>query len=154
MREQGMETLAFTRSVEEWLEAFPASDAREKLAQLKERRASIDAGIARLERLIDALGIDVESIQTDANGEVNRNGDGHAPQGMDAVETVMRERPGVWARHEIGAALVERGWLAEGESGLGTLGSIMYRMVKRGRIERLDGGRYKLPDSKQEVLAA
>ncbi len=145
-----METLAFAQSVEEWLAAFPVRDAQDKLARLRERRASLDAEIAQLERLIDALGPTIGTVPTaSTNGHA-----ADAPQGMDAVEIVMRERPGIWARQEIGAALVERGWLAEGEKGTGTLGSIMYRMVQRGRIVRLDGGRYKLPDSRQEVLAA
>jgi hypothetical protein len=145
-KEHTMETLS-ARSVEEWLAAFPTRDAQEQLAELRERRASIDAQISQLERLIDALGLAAGAVNGNSNG--NHAALSDAPQGMDAVEMVMRARPGVWARHEIGAALVERGWLAEGESGTGTLGSIMYRMVKRGRVVRLDGGRYRLPDNRE-----
>jgi hypothetical protein len=56
---------------------------------------------------------------------------------------------------DLNAALVERGWLADGEAGRKTLGSILYRMVKRGRIVRVSEGRYRLPaNDQQEVLAA
>lgn len=140
-----------TATINEWLAAFPMKDARAKMEALEERRAALEAEIARLSRLIeDAAGI------AGAYVPATPNGNGHdGPRGMDAVEAVMRGRSGVWTRRDINRELVSKGWLADGEKGRRTLGSIMHRMVNARRVERLAPGRYKLPaGEQQEVLAA
>lgn len=127
--------------VRDWLDAFPAERVQERLAALAAKRQKIEVEEQELRALLEMNA----RRRRDTELEQQRLSLGPAPRGMDAVEQVMRERPGVWKRIEIQRALAEKGWLAPGEAGKATLGSILFRMVNRGRVVRLSGGRYELP---------
>jgi hypothetical protein len=139
-----------TDAIREWIEAFPARDASARLDSLQRQAAEIDAEMQRLRQIMATFGAQTNGAPRQA---VHTNGG--RPTGMAAVERLLRERGGVWSRRDLNAALVERGWLAAGEAGRKTLGSILHRMVQRDRIVRVSEGRYRLPQSdQQEVLAA
>lgn len=133
----------------EWLEAFPTEYASSRLEELDRRRAAIEEEMGQLRAYLDTLG----SL---APAATNGNGSGQAPaSGREAVEAVMRTRPGhVWQRREILEELVRRGWAEPGEPGRKKLGSMLYHMVRLGRVERPEENRYRLPDDRQGVLAA
>ena len=137
--------------VRSWLDTFPAAKVQERLCVLAARRQKIEIEEQELRALLE-----MHTRRTRlAVVEQQRLSLGTAPQGMDAVEQVMRERPGSWKRIEIQRALTEKGWLAPGAAGKATLGSILHRMVSRERVIRLGGGRYKLPaPADQGVIAA
>jgi hypothetical protein len=148
-----MSEIVITGAVQTWLASFPVQEAKANLDALETEQAKLEVSIAALRRLIETVdGKIAAPVTTKGNGT-----NGHNPSGMDAVERVMRDRPGVWTRRDLNRELVERHWLAEGEPGRKTLGSILYRMVKADRIVpagRVGEGRYKLPESEQEVQAA
>jgi hypothetical protein len=147
--------MAVSDPIRDWLAAFPAQDAQTRLAELMRRRGEIDEAIGELRRFLDLAGAPTPIPGQTALPVSNGNGNGHAPRGMDAVEAVMSKRAGVWTRREIAQELARLGWIAEGEVGRRTLGSIMHRMVGRGRVERESHGRYRLPvPANKEALAA
>jgi hypothetical protein len=139
--------------LKEWLAAFPAQAAETRLAELERRQQEINEEMDALRRFLDLAGPPPEIAGPTALAAA-ANGNGK-PQGMDAVEIVMRERAGMWTRGEIGRELERRGWIAEGDTGRRTLGSIMNRMVSRGRVKRVGHARYRLPTpGTKEALAA
>jgi hypothetical protein len=142
-------------AIREWLAAFPTHEAEERLRELEHNRDRISAEIEALQQV---LSIATQEFQTAvADTAARLNGNGHPPpSGMLAVERLMAEHePVTWTRRDLCHALVERGWLAPGEPGRKTLGSILHRMVGRGRIVRVGEGQYRLPDwERQEVMAA
>jgi hypothetical protein len=140
--------------IREWLAAFPYQDAQARLDRLERQRDTLETEIGELRRYLAMAGTPPE-IEGQTTISVTATGNGHHPQGMDAVEIVMRERAGTWTRGDIHRELVRRGWIAEGEIGRRTLGSIMNRMVKRERVKRVRHGQYRLPaPTTREALAA
>lgn len=141
-----------TNPIKSWLAAFPEQEAKAELLSLHNARADLNARIAELEGLM-ALHAQAPRV----NGgqiELALPTNGSAPRGMDAVEFVLRETPErPWKRAALAHELVKRGWLAPGEPGRRTLGSILHRMVERGRVVRVGAGLYKLPASQQAVAA-
>lgn len=138
--------------IAQWRAAFPINEAAERLDALKRDAEAIEREMAQLMRDLEMYATRPTAMTAEESAAaaepVNR------PSGMDAVEAVMREQPGVWTRLAINQELVRKRWLAPGETGRRTLGSIMHRMVARGRVVRVGEGRYALPASDQGVLAA
>src|SRR5438552_18095850 len=127
-------------SSQEWLAAFPASEAKATLHELEAKRAELDHQINGLRALLDMVG----PTENGSQAQLPLNGHSKVPAGMDAVERILAENPKrVWKRAELHKELARRGWFAEGEAGRRTLGSVLHRMVRRGRVARVGTAMYQ-----------
>lgn len=136
-----------TAPVKLWLASFPEEEAAARIAELEELREAAGREIAALRQLVDIGRAYSKPSGAQQNGDTRPPFVAPAPpQGQEAVEAVMRERPrGKWRASEIEAELQKRGWIADGPRGRRTLGSILHRMVGSGRIKRVGRGTYRLP---------
>jgi hypothetical protein len=122
-----------------WLKDFPKQETEARIRELERELSGLRGAIAMH-----------ESLATNGT-EPPKEIAGEPSNRPEAIRRVLRDRGNEPASSgEIKRALLEHGWLTEGQ--LNLYYAAVSTMTKRGHLLRLQDGRYVLPPSKVDDM--
>jgi len=135
-------------SYKEWLDAMPVEEIDRRVSELEVELATLRS-LQKLRPHRQSTESRVKPPATRATAAPKRGRGGRVTPERQRILDVLRESPGGASVQQVAARLRDRG---EQTSETGVAAN-MARMTKYGMLERVEQGRYQLPDEKPTTVS-